>query len=76
MLVAEQQQGAFHYEEEEEKTKVGGETKVGHHSCHSGLVRAEVKRGSDTIVEQTSTPYQATLSGHHVQQENLAFQFL
>jgi hypothetical protein len=55
VLVAEQQQGAFHCdeeveEEEEEKTKVGGETKAGHHSCHSGLVRAEVRHGGDATV--------------------------
>jgi Ni/Co efflux regulator RcnB len=66
VLVAEQQQGAFHCEEEVEveveeeeeeeekkkkkKTKVGGETKAGHHSCHSGLVRAEVRHGGDATV--------------------------
>ncbi len=54
VLVAEQQQGAFHceeeVEEEEKKTKVGGETKAGHHSCHSGLVRAEVRHGGDATV--------------------------
>ncbi len=37
-------------EEEEEETKVGGETKAGHHSCHSGLVRAEVRHGGDATV--------------------------
>jgi hypothetical protein len=46
--------GAFHceeeVEEEEKKTKVGGETKAGHHSCHSGLVRAEVRHGGDATV--------------------------
>jgi hypothetical protein len=55
--------------------KVGGETKAGHYSCHSGLVRAEVKHGGDTTVGQTSTSCQVTLSGHRLQQENLAFQF-
>jgi len=57
VLVAEQQQGAFHCEEEvdeeeeeEEETKVGAETKAGHHSCHSGLVRAEVRHGGDATV--------------------------
>ncbi len=55
VLVAEQQQGAFHCEEEEdeeeeEKTKVRGETKAGHHSCHSGLVRAKVRHGGDATV--------------------------
>ncbi len=58
VLVAERQQGAFHCEEEveeeeeeeEEKTTVGGETKAGHHSCHSGLVRAEVRHGGDATV--------------------------